>query len=55
MRNQMDGTRLSISRKKTVKVRSRGGADVNEIYPKLVGLRKKKTSNIILYVGTNVR
>ena len=53
MINQIDEKRLSTSTKKTVKVRSFGGAGVKEIYPKLGSLLRKKPSNIILHVGTN--
>ena len=53
MINQMDQVRLSSSTKKSVVIRSFGGAGVNEMYPKLENLLKKKPSTIILHVGTN--
>ena len=53
MINQMDQVRLCNSTKKSVVVRSFGGAGVSEMYPKLEKLLKKKPSTIILHVGTN--
>ena len=53
MINQMDQDRLSNSTKKSVVVRSFGGAGGAEIYPKLEKLIKKKPTTIILHVGTN--
>ena len=53
MVNQLDEIRLSKSSKRSIKVRSFGGATINSLYEKLTPLLKKKPETVILHVGTS--